>query len=65
MLLKSIDNIEITSHDGFLLIEADPKKFKTHALVDFKSFDRVDEEVHKAQKEAEEPKRDAFHELSV
>lgn len=26
MLLKSIDNMQISTHDGFLLIEADPKK---------------------------------------
>lgn len=25
MLLKSIDNMQISTHDGFLLIEADPK----------------------------------------
>jgi hypothetical protein len=38
MLLKSIKNIEIFAYDGFLLIEADPRKFETqHALVDFTS----------------------------
>lgn len=30
MLLKSIDNITITTFDGFLLIEADPKQIKQH-----------------------------------
>lgn len=30
MLLKSIDNITISTFDGFLLIEADPKQIKQH-----------------------------------
>lgn len=38
MLLQSIDNLEIFTYDGFLLIEADPRKFESqHALVDFKN----------------------------
>ena len=28
MLLKSINNIQIYAYDGFLLIEAEPKKFE-------------------------------------
>lgn len=28
MLLKSISNVRLTTFDGFLLIEADPKKFE-------------------------------------
>lgn len=36
MLLKSIDNVQISIHDGFLLIEADPKKFdKSRAIMNF------------------------------
>lgn len=47
MLLKSIDNVQITCHDGFLLIEADPKKFEEkQALMNFKNTDRVDNEIY-------------------
>lgn len=54
MLLKSIDNVQITCHDGFLLIEADPKKFdEKNALMNFKNenTDRVDNEIYTSQKE--------------
>lgn len=54
MLLKSIDNVQITIHDGFLLIEADPRKFKEDgALMNFNKntpTDRIDDEIYHSQK---------------
>ena len=55
MLLKSIRNVDITAHDGFLLIEADPQKFEQGpALVNFKNTDRMDDEIYNSQRGEEQ-----------
>jgi hypothetical protein len=50
MLLKSIDNIEISIFDGFILIEADPKTFDNdHGLVDFKKKQEMEKRQQKSR----------------
>lgn len=52
MLLKSIDNMQISTHDGFLLIEADPKQVsETKQIMNFKNtdMDRIDDEIYYSQ----------------
>lgn len=45
MLLMSIQDVQITPHDGFILIEAESKKIgDDHAFVNFKKSERAEEQ---------------------